>query len=81
MQPSCTPGEEPFSPIVSGNAVVNEPIKIAYKFGRGPYQNVATFFAELHSLYPKSEQIGIYYDDPTVLYSVPFKECGQFWSS
>ena len=39
-------------------------VKIAYKFGRGPYKNVGPIFTEVCSLAPRLRCVGIYYDDP-----------------
>ena len=48
-------------------------VKIAYKFGRGPYYNVGSTFTEIVSLAPKERCLGIYYDDPKQVSSVSIK--------
>jgi len=58
-----------YRPVVStGKGPFDGTFRVAYKFGRVPYQNVTTFFKEIMEVYPKCKAVGIYYDDPT---SVP----------
>ncbi|KAF2346748.1 hypothetical protein FHG87_022497, partial [Trinorchestia longiramus] len=37
---------------------------VMYRCGRGPYSGSGTLFTEAHSLLPKYNTIGVYYDDP-----------------
>lgn len=46
--------------------LINKPVKILYKFGRGPYKHVGPYFSELRDSTPEATLIGIYYDDPEV---------------
>lgn len=46
--------------------LINKPVKILYKFGRGPYKHTHPFFVELRDCVPEATLIGVYYDDPNV---------------